>query len=110
MADRVPFAVDVRFERAPDGVAIVAVAGEVDLATVAELRSTLSRVIAPPREEVVVDLAGVEFIDASGLGALVGAAAAAARAGVKFRLTAPSPPVERVFELARIDDGLVAGL
>jgi anti-sigma B factor antagonist len=99
----------VRFERAPDGVAIVAVAGEVDLASVSELRSTLSRVITPPREEVVVDLAAVEFIDASGVGALVGAAAAAARAGVRFRLKAPSPQVERVLELARIEDGLVIG-
>jgi anti-sigma B factor antagonist len=110
MADRVPFAVDVRFERAHGGVAIVAVAGEVDLATVSELRSALNRVIAPPRQEVVVDLAAVEFIDASGIGALVGAAAAAARAGVRFRLKAPSPPVERVLELARADGGLVPGL
>ena len=108
MADRVPFAVDVRFERAHGGVAIVAVAGEVDLATVSELRSALNRVIAPPRQEVVVDLAAVEFIDASGIGALVGAAAA--RAGVRFRLKAPSPPVERVLELARADGGLVPGL
>jgi anti-sigma B factor antagonist len=109
MADRAPFAVDV-FAEAPEGVAIVAVAGEVDLATVGELRSTLDWVMAPPRAEVVVDLAAVEFIDASGLGALVGAAAAAARAGVRFRLQAPSPPVERVLELAGINDGLVADL
>ena len=69
-----------------------------------------NRVIAPPRQEVVVDLAAVEFIDASGIGARVGAAAAAARAGVRFRLQAPSPPVERVLELARVDGGLVPGL
>jgi anti-anti-sigma factor len=122
MADRVPFALDVRFERAhpdgpgasvgwtDDGVAIVVVAGEVDPATVSELRNTLSRVIAPPRQEVVVDLAAVEFIDASGVGALVGAAAAAGRAGVKFRLKAPSAPVERVLDLARLDGTLVTEL
>src|SRR5438552_17384656 len=118
MADRVPLTVDVRFEearrgdrhasaeRAPDSVAIVAVAGEVDLATVSELRSALSQVIVPRCREVMVDLAAVEFIDASGVGALVGAAAAAARAGVRFRLQAPSPPVERVLGLARLDGSL----
>jgi anti-sigma B factor antagonist len=128
MADRVPFALDVRFEGAhldgPGGgsarpgdtagpdrtVAIVTVVGEVDLATVAELRSTLNRVMTAPRQEVVVDLAAVDFIDASGVGALVGAAAAAARAGVKFRLKAPSPSVERVLDLARLDGSLAREL
>jgi anti-sigma B factor antagonist len=118
MADAIPFVVDVRVERArpshqgpgaerPDNsVAIVAVAGEVDLATVPELRSTLSRVIASPHQEVVVDLAAVDFMDASGVGALVGAAAEAARRGVRFRLDAPSPSVARVLDLARLDGSL----
>jgi anti-anti-sigma factor len=57
-----------------------------------------------------VDLAAVEFIDASGVGAFVGAAAAAARAGVKFRLEAVSPQVERVFDLTRVDGTLATDL
>jgi anti-sigma B factor antagonist len=87
-------------------VAVVVVAGEIDLSTMPELRLTLANVITPPREEVVVDLAAVEFIDASGVGVLVGAAGEAARAGVKFRLHAPSPAVERVLNLAKLDDSL----
>jgi anti-sigma B factor antagonist len=121
MADPVPFAVDVRFQRArrryqdlggghPErGLVLVAISGEVDLATVPELRSALHRVISPSTgevEEVVVDLAAVEFIDASGVGALVGAAAEAARVGIRFRLQAPSPPVERVLSLARLDGSI----
>jgi anti-sigma B factor antagonist len=120
MADGVPFAIEVHLERArhldaaagspAEALAIVAVAGEVDLATVPELRSTLSGLMALPRQEVVVDLAAVEFIDASGIGVLVGAAAAAARAGVKFRLKAPSPAVKRVLDLARLDGTLATEL
>jgi anti-sigma B factor antagonist len=118
MTDRVSFTVDVHLESPRPGyesaaagqpdrtVAIVAVAGEVDLAAVGELRSTLSQVISGARQEVVVDLAAVEFIDASGVGALVGAAAEASRAGVPFRLQAPSPPAERVLNLARLEGGL----
>jgi anti-sigma B factor antagonist len=118
MADQVPFAVRVRFENLGQGhrdpaarprdrsTVIVAVSGEVDLVTVPELRDTLRRVISPPSREVVVDLADVAFIDASGVGALVGAAADAARMGVLFRLQAPSPPVERVLKLARLDGSL----
>jgi anti-sigma B factor antagonist len=84
-------------------VAVVVVAGEIDLSSVPKLREAMAHVIAPPRREVVVDLAGVEFIDASGVGALVGAAGEAARAGVKFRLRTPSPSVERVLDLAQLD-------
>jgi anti-anti-sigma factor len=87
-------------------VAVVVVAGEIDLSTVSKLRQTLAHVIAAPRQEVVVDLAAVEFIDASGVGVLVGAAGEAGRAGVKFRLRAPSPSVERVLDLAHLDGAL----
>jgi anti-anti-sigma factor len=85
---------------------VVAVAGEVDLSTVSELRQTLTEVIGPPRREVIVDLAAVDFIDAGGVGALVGAASEAARAGVKFRLQTPSPPVDRVLSLAKLDGSI----
>jgi anti-anti-sigma factor len=87
-------------------VAVVVVAGEIDVSTVPKLRQTLARAMAPPREEVVVDLAAVEFIDASGVGVLVGAAGEAAREGVKFRLHAPSPSVQRVLDLAQLDGTL----
>jgi anti-anti-sigma factor len=84
-------------------VAVVVVAGEIDLSSVPKLRETLAHVLAPPRREVVVDLAAVEFIDASGVGVLVGAAGEAARTGVKFWLRTPSPSVERVIDLAHLD-------
>lgn len=111
MADRVPFAVEVRFEEGRRGpksgsMAVVAVTGEVDLSTVPELRRRLTEAISAPRSEVVVDLAAVDFIDASGVGVLLGAAGEAARAGVPFRLHAPSPLVERVLNLTRVDGAL----
>jgi anti-anti-sigma factor len=118
MADSVPFAVKVYFEeerpsdtsQAVDsagpvkpGVTIVAVAGEVDLSAVPALRQRLTEVISPARGEVVVDLRAVDFMDASGVGALVRAAGEAARFGVRFRVRAPSPAVTRVLSLARLD-------
>jgi anti-sigma B factor antagonist len=87
-------------------IAVVAVTGEVDLATVPELRRRLDEAISGPRREVVVDMAGVEFIDASGVGALVGAARDAAEAGVRFRVHAPSPAVERILSLTHVDGAL----
>jgi anti-sigma B factor antagonist len=99
-----PLAVHMHFPAA--GSAVVVVAGEIDLSSVPKLRDSLAYALASPRREVVVDLAGVEFIDASGVGVLVGAASEAARTGVKFRLRRPSPSVGRVLQLAHLDGTL----
>jgi anti-anti-sigma regulatory factor len=63
----------------------VAVAGEVDLATTPVLRD--------------VDLAGVTFLDCTGLGALVAVRNAAIRAGGQMRVSHPQPIVRRVLKV-----------
>jgi anti-sigma B factor antagonist len=52
--------------------AIVVVAGEVDIATAPALRAAIDAVVADGASQVVVDLAGVRFMDSSGLNVLVG--------------------------------------
>jgi anti-anti-sigma factor len=106
-------AVHIHFAAAGSGppsadgpVAVVVVAGEIDVSSVPKLRESLAHALAPPRREVVVDLAAVEFIDASGVGVLLAAAGDAARTGVKFRLRTPSPSVGRVLQLAQLDGTL----
>lgn len=54
---------------------------------------------APPR--VVLDLGAVEFIDSSGLGAIV--AAMKQMDGRRLELAAVTPAVDKVFRLTRID-------
>ena len=54
----------------PGGEAVVSVSGELDIATGEELRDRLSQVLAH-HGDVVVDLAGVTFLDCSGLRALL---------------------------------------
>ena len=53
---------------------VLALAGEIDLATADELRTVLDRTFADD-PDVVVDLGGVTFIDAAGIRAFLGAAA-----------------------------------
>ena len=78
----------------------VAVVGEIDLATAdvlhAGLRSVLSAQL-PHRVEI--DLAGVSFMDCTGLTVLVVARDAALRTGCQLRITNPQPIVRRVLEL-----------
>jgi anti-anti-sigma factor len=51
--------------------AVVSLAGEIDLSTVARLASAVNAVLAEPPPRVVLDMAGVTFCDSQGLGTLV---------------------------------------
>src|ERR1700737_1652847 len=75
-------ALTIRARREP-GYVVVTVAGEVDIATVARLRERLSA-LAASGVPLVADLDQVSFIDATGLGALAGAAREAAAPGASL--------------------------
>jgi anti-anti-sigma factor len=77
-----------------------AVTGEVDLATATTLRDRLFDVLDGQNPSVLdVDLAGVTFMDCTGLGVLVAVRRAAARTGCQLRVTNPQPIVRRVLEV-----------
>lgn len=80
---------------------VVALAGDIDIQTAPLLREALAAL--PPSEQmVVVDLSAVEFLDSSGVGALVGAAAALREGGGSLRLACPPPRVQKVFRISRL--------
>jgi anti-anti-sigma factor len=76
------------------------VIGEVDLATAAALRERLLAVLHGPAPAVLdVDLAGVTFLDCTGVSALVAVRNAAVYAGRHVRVAHPQPIVRRVLDL-----------
>lgn len=79
--------------------AVVRATGELDLAAVPRLLSTLERL----HGDVDVDCSGLEFIDAAGLGALVRAHRACAARGARLAVVDPSPAVVRLLRLVRLD-------
>ena len=81
--------VEARYD---DTEAAIILDGEFDLAGVARFWGYLSAVLAPHPLSITVDASGLEFIDSSGLMALVRARDAAAEAGVAFRVRAPVAP------------------
>jgi anti-sigma B factor antagonist len=82
-----------------DDGAVVAVAGELDVATAPELREALYRVIEQQPSLVVVDLAAMDFIDSTGLGVLVGALKRVKEQDGALELRSLSPSAKRVFEI-----------
>jgi anti-anti-sigma factor len=88
--------------RREQGYAIVAVAGEVDIATVTRLRECLFELAASGRT-LVVDLDQVSFIDSAGLAALVGAARRAAARGASLQVVCARPRTRQLFRLTGLD-------
>ncbi len=55
-----------------DGRTIVSVGGEIDVYTAPKLRDMITELVGAGTYHLVIDMAGVEFLDSTGLGVLVG--------------------------------------
>ena len=89
--------------RENDGQVVVALRGELDIADAASVAAALVAVAART-PEIIVDLAGLEFIDASGVAALVLARVQTRRAGGDLLLAAPQDQVLRVLAVIHLAD------
>jgi anti-sigma B factor antagonist len=83
-------------------VAVVAPHGDLDMATVDDVRRTLAGLFDGGRSRVLMDLAGVGYLDSSGLGVLVAAMKQARAAGGDVRVCALQDDVRGIFELTRL--------
>jgi anti-sigma B factor antagonist len=91
-----------------DGRAVVALRGDLDLATVDRVVRYVSDVIDRHNGPVSADLHGVTFCDACGLGALIRIAAYAERAGHRLELLRPSWALTRIMRITGVDHLLLA--
>jgi anti-sigma B factor antagonist len=95
--DELVFTIEVR--TSPDG-ALVAPCGELDMGTQDELRTVLREHAA--RGAVTLDLAGIRFLDTSGLRLILETAEAARREGFGFTVLRGNAAVQRLFEIAGV--------
>jgi anti-sigma B factor antagonist len=83
---------------------IVACSGEVDLSAAKNLRATLLGALASrPGGHLVVDLTEVSFLDAPGLGVIVGSYQRAAAAGGRLTVVASQANVLKMLRLTGFD-------
>lgn len=83
------------------------VTGEVDVSCADELRAAIDAQISEGvTGELVVDLAGVPYIDSTGIGVLVGAAHRVSEVGATFVVARPQRNVERVLGLLGVQADL----
>jgi anti-sigma B factor antagonist len=86
-------------ERAGSTPPVIAVTGEVDVATAPQLRECLHRVIAQGDATVVLDLLGVTFLDSTALGVLVGALKRCRELGGDLHVVLADPRIMKIFEI-----------
>jgi anti-sigma B factor antagonist len=91
------FTVETR--RAPDGVALVELGGELDIAATSAVRSRVDD--AAGLRALVLDLSGATFVDSSMLKELLRANAELDRYGTRLVLADVPSAVQRVFDLTR---------
>ena len=97
---------NVSVTRPSTATALATVSGEVDVATTPQLRSTLHELADDESvRTVIVDLDGVDFIDSSGLGVLIGCARRLRSRGDgrELRLVCSRVNLLRVFEITGLD-------
>lgn len=83
---------------------VVAVEGDVDLASIGVLHGELARVLRQhPASTVVVDLDGVRALDDAGLGVLLGAAASAREADGDLEVVCTRPTLRSRLERTGFD-------
>jgi anti-anti-sigma factor len=84
--------------------------GEFDMSATFTVEPALERLVETPGLRAVrLDLSGLRFIDSTGVGVLVRLHDEAQRRGLALQIEPGPPEVQRVFEVAGLDDLLPFG-
>jgi anti-sigma B factor antagonist len=90
--------------QAQDGRIVIAVQEErLDAHNSGELKDRFMRILEEGGRRLVVDLSSVNFIDSSGLGALLSGYKNASQRGGTLILSGPRPRVRAMFDLTRLN-------
>ncbi|MEU5879316.1 STAS domain-containing protein [Spirillospora sp. NPDC047279] len=88
--------------RAHDGLTVVSLRGELDIANADDLRQELQSARREHGDDVVLDLADLEFMDSHGLSVIIAGFKAASAAGGGLVIAAPRPIVRRTLDITGI--------
>lgn len=83
--------------------ALVELAGQVDLHTAPQLKEQLLAAIDEGAVNVVVDLSEATFIDSMTLGVLLGAVKRLRPRGGRLRIVCTDPSIRKIFEITLLD-------
>ena len=88
--------------------AVLQVTGEVDVYTAPMLREQMRELAAKGAVHLIADLSRVDFLDSTGLGALVGGLKRLREAGGSLALVVSAPRILRIFQVTGLTSVLAA--
>ena len=88
--------------------AVLQVTGEVDVYTAPMLREQMRELSAKGAVHLIADLGQVDFLDSTGLGALVGGFKRLREAGGSLALVISTPRILRIFQITGLTRALAA--
>jgi anti-anti-sigma factor len=106
-ADRQDDLIRLSCQVGPDGLAVVTIGGDLDLATVDRAVRYVSDIIDRHDGPISADLSGLAFCDACGLGALIRIATRAEQTGRRLEFVKPSRAVARIMRITGADERLL---
>jgi len=87
-----------------DGVLTLKLTGEIDHHSAVELREEADRLIYLERpKKLLLDLSGIDFMDSSGLGFIMGRYALVSKLGGSLALLNPNARVSRILSLSALE-------
>jgi anti-anti-sigma factor len=81
---------------------VISVGGEIDLATVDDLRGAITNALDGGAHDLWIDLSELEFMDSAGIHALFDAHERMSELNRRFAIICPQGPVARLLDLAGV--------
>lgn len=97
--DETPFSIEV--QRRGEAV-VVRLSGSCTMYEGTRLAECLKKLASEDPRWIVIEMSKLDFIESSGLGAIIGGHLRVRRAHGEVRLVAPSPPIAQLLELTRL--------
>jgi anti-sigma B factor antagonist len=90
-------------ERTEENIPVISITGDIDLESSPKLRDFLKPKATQKVQRLLLDFAGVNYIDSSGLATLIEYFQSVQGFGGKLALASLSPRVKNVFEIVRLE-------
>lgn len=86
-----------------NGVSVCNVIGEIDINTAPQIKKTLDKLIGAKKQNIVINLKDVSYVDSSGLATLVEVLKGMRAYGGKLKLTNLSTKIKNLFEITKLE-------
>jgi anti-sigma B factor antagonist len=89
------------------GASVVAISGRLALGGETEkLEAAVNGLLARDRKKIVLDIAGLDYVDSSGVGMLVSCLTNVKKAGGELKVAGANPRIRRIFSMTGVESVL----